>query len=209
MARLAILLALTCATPVHSTCGPTCDSWCNAEPSPESISCFHPNPSECSGDFCCITCESWQRYIATDTPSCSCEEFGGHCYANNCVPCADECLPGSLKDHDGPLGTGLLCVAGQETKAGGCEPCCQASHTAAGCQLECPCNNPASDCPSPSNTTSKPGDMRNFELPTPNLRGGTCFGKPEQCASFCDSFNRPCDKTSLGADGPVVWCCNI
>ena len=124
------------------TCGPTCDSWCDSEPLPENINCFHPNPEECVGEFCCITCSSFLQFIADENPSCTCEQFGGECYSNNCSPCIDSCLPDFLKDHEGPLGTGLLCVTDRMDE---CEPCCQNEHDV-GCKLECPCVNPASDC---------------------------------------------------------------
>ena len=147
--RSVILLLLSArAFLAAATCGPTCGDWCGALGDPDQVSCFHPDPEGpvgCVDPYCCLTCDSYLRFYDEPNPSCSCQEFGGHCYASNCVPCAVECLPGFLQKEDGPLGTGLLCVQGAEGKDGGCEPCCQNSHDV-GCKLECPCKNPAADC---------------------------------------------------------------
>lgn len=147
-AFVSILILL--ATSLHftkATCGPTCGDWCNVMGNTDDTNCFHPNPEGaigCSDDFCCLTCDWYLRFMIDPNPHCSCEEFGGKCFASNCVPCAPECLPGFLANEPGPLGTGLLCVEGKEG-AGDCEPCCQNSHED-GCRLECPCHNPAADC---------------------------------------------------------------
>ena len=131
-----------------------CGDWCRAEvESPFSLpgdaaasgaSCLHPDPEACVGDFCCISCEAYLRFVHTNDVNCACHEFSNaKCFSNNCEPCADECLPPHLRDKDGPLGTGLLCVKGKQ-----CEPCCQNKHDR-GCKLECPCSDKGGDCALP------------------------------------------------------------
>ena len=122
---------------------PTCGSWCASAAGGER--CYHPDPSQCTGTFCCLRCETYLKYLQPAVPKCACADYkAGLCFASSCVPCSQSCFPHNASGL--PLGRGILCT----NSSSSCEPCCQAKHSSRYCQLECPCDGDGADCAPPS-----------------------------------------------------------
>ena len=108
----------------------------------DNLPCRYPNATGCAGDFCCLSCSLWRRFLLPSVPSCTCDEYrSGFCFASDCVPCNPACFPHNMSGP--PLGMGVLCTNSSATS---CEPCCQQQHHDKFCKLECPCDAGVSDC---------------------------------------------------------------
>ena len=126
--------------PVNCTVDtPVCSEKACASP---SAHCWHPNATQCHGDYCCLSCTRWRKYMEPAVPTCGCDEYkSGECFASDCVPCSQDCFTHNQSGL--PLGLGILCT----NSSAQCEPCCQHKHAAAFCHLRCPCDGGGSDCP--------------------------------------------------------------
>ena len=149
---VALLMALVAAgmprlasstSPCDSGVTPTCsESRCTFAPA--GSPCWHPDLKQCRGDFCCLTCDTWKRYLLPDVATCTCEQYkAAQCFAPDCVPCSTTCFPHN--QTGAPLGFGVLCT----NSSSRCEPCCQNKHSKRFCHLMCPCDGGGADCAPP------------------------------------------------------------